>query len=141
MHVESGEHSTVDQTCHVFIQNVGLHNDERLAEALAQVSSMQWDIIIFPETKSSHDIVEPNDRFQSHVCFGIGKETRAAGVAILMHAQHKKSEKRKVVLSGKVLYLDVQFGKERVESLQQHATHSTCRLFRAGFYQFFRTLT
>ena len=47
MHVESREHSTVNHTFHVFTKNARLHNDERLAEALAEVSPMQWDIIIF----------------------------------------------------------------------------------------------
>ena len=51
-----------------------LHNDERLAEMLAEVSSMQADIIIFSETKSSHDIVELDDGVQSHACLGIGKK-------------------------------------------------------------------
>ena len=43
-----------------------------------------------------HDIVELDDGFQSHVCFCIGKITRAAGVAILMHPRHKKWAKRKI---------------------------------------------
>ena len=47
MHVEPRGHSTIDLTFHVFTENARLHNDERLAEALAEVSSMQWDIIIF----------------------------------------------------------------------------------------------
>ena len=51
-----------------------LHNDERFAEVLAKVSSMQADIIIFSETKSSHDIVELDDGVQSHACLGIGKK-------------------------------------------------------------------
>ena len=47
MHVEPRGHSTVNHTFRVFTENARLHNDERLAEALAEVSSMQWDIIIF----------------------------------------------------------------------------------------------
>ena len=75
-------------------KNGRLHNDERLAEALAEVSSMQWDIIIiFSEMRSSHDIVGLDHGFQSHVCFGIGKKTHAAGVVILMHARHRKRAK------------------------------------------------
>ena len=41
------------------------------------MSSMQWDIIIFSGTRSSHDIVEL-DGVESLVCFGIGKRSSAA---------------------------------------------------------------
>ena len=124
MHVESKGYSTVNHTFHVYTKNARLHNDERLAEMLAEVSSMQWDIIIFSETRSSHDIVELDDGVQSHVCFGIGKTTRAAGVAILMHARHKKWAKRKVVLSERVLYVDVQIGKIKIRIIAAYAPHA-----------------
>ena len=98
---------------HVYTKNARLHNDERLAEVLAEVSSMQWDVIIFSETRSSHDIIELDDGVQSHICFGIGKKNKMRqGVAILMHARHKKWAKRNVVLSERVLYVDVQNWQE-----------------------------
>ena len=102
MHVESKRDSEVNHSFHIYTKNARLHNDERLAEVLAEVSSMQWDIIIFSETRSSHDIVELDDGGQSHVCLGIRKKINAAGVAILMHARHKKWAKRNVVLSERV---------------------------------------
>ena len=80
MHVESKGHSTVSHSFHVYTKNARLHHDERLAEVLAEVSSMQWDVIIFSETRSSHDIIELDDGVQSHMCFGIGKRTSAAPV-------------------------------------------------------------
>ena len=60
-------------------------NDETLGEVVAKISSMQWDVIIFSETKSSHDIIELDDGVQSHICFSIGQKIPATGVAILMH--------------------------------------------------------
>ena len=69
-----------------------------------------------------HDIVELDDGFQSHVCFGIGKITRAAGVAILMHPRHKKWAKRKVVLSEKGTVRRCSHWQEKIESLQ-HMPH------------------
>ena len=103
VHVESKGPSTVSHNFHVYTKNGMPHNDERLAEVLAEVSSMQWDVIIFSETRSSHDIIELDDGVQSHICFGIGKKTGAAGVAILMHARHRKWAKRNAVLSERVL--------------------------------------
>ena len=47
MHVEGKGHSTESHNFHVYTKNARLHNDERLAEVLAEVSSMQWDVIIF----------------------------------------------------------------------------------------------
>ena len=85
---------------------------------------MQWDIIIFSETKSSHDIVELDDGVQSHVCFGIGRKTIAAGVAILMHVWHKKWAKRNVVLSEGAWYVDVQIGKEKLRIIAAFAPHA-----------------
>ena len=49
-------------------------NDETLGEVVAKISFMQWDVIIFSKTKSSHDIIEIDDGVQSHVCFGIGEK-------------------------------------------------------------------
>ena len=50
--------------------------------------------------------------------------TRIAGVAILMHARHKKWAKRKVVLSEKVLYVDVHIGKEKNRIIAAYAPHA-----------------
>ena len=69
MHAESTGHSTAMHRFHVYTKNSRLHNDERLAEVLAEVFSMQWDTIIFSATRSSHDIVELDAGVQSHVCF------------------------------------------------------------------------
>ena len=124
MHVESKGHSRVSHSFHVYTKNARLHNDERLAEVLAEVSSMQWDVIIFSETRSSHDIIELDDGVQSHVCFGIGRKTSAAGVAILMHSRHKKWAKRNVVLSERVLYVDVQIGKNKIRIIAAYAPHA-----------------
>ena len=122
-------------------KNVRLHTDERLAEVLAEVSSMQWDIIIFSETKSSHDIVELDDGVQSHVCFGIRRKTNAARGAILMHVRHKKWAKRCVVLWEGALYVDViRCPNWQGKSSNHRSICSTCRFFRAGLYQYFPTL-
>ena len=124
MHVEGKGHSTASHNVHVYTKNARLHNDERLAEVLAEVSSMQWDVIIFSETRSSHDIIALDDGVQSHICFGIGTKTIAAGVAILMHARHKKWAKRNVVLSERVLYVDVQIGKNKIRIIAAYAPHA-----------------
>ena len=124
MHVEGKGHSTDSHNFHVYTKNARRHNDERLAEVLAEVSSMQWDVIIFSETRSSHDIIELDDGVQSHICFGIGSKTIAAGVAILMHARHKKWAKRNVVLSERVLYVDVQIGKNKIRIIAAYAPHA-----------------
>ena len=72
----------------------------------------------------SHDIIELDDGVQSHMCFGIGKKTSAAGVAILMHVRHKKWAKRNVVLSERVLYVDVQIGKNKIRIIAAYAPHA-----------------
>ena len=124
MHVESTRHSAVNHNFHVYTKNARLHNDERLAEVLAEVSSMQWDIIIFSETRGSHDIVELDDGVHSHMCFGIGKQTSAAGVAILLHARHKKRVKQNVVLSERVLYVDVEVARKKLRIIAAYAPHA-----------------
>ena len=94
---------------------------------LAEMSSMQWDIIISSDTRSSHDIVELDDGVQSHVCFGKGRKANAANVAILMHVRHNKWAKRNVVLSARAFYVDVQIGKEKlriIAAFAPHASHS-----------------
>lgn len=124
MHVESTRHSTVNHNFHVYTKNARLHNDERLAEVLGEVSSMQWDIIIFSETRGSHDIVELDDGVHSHMCFGIGRQTSAAGVAILLHARHKKRIKQNVVLSERVLYVDVEVARKKIRIIAAYAPHA-----------------
>ena len=109
----------MNHSFHVYTKNAGLHNDERLTEVLAEVSSMQWDIRWWCSI---------------HV---LGKKN-AARVAILMHARHKKRAKRNVVLSERVLCLDIQVGKKKSNN---RSICPTCRLFRAGFCKLFRTVT
>ena len=43
-----------------------------------------------------------------------------------MHVRHKKWAKRNVVLSERVLYVDVQIGKNKIRIIAAYAPHAGC---------------
>ena len=112
------------QTLHVYTKNATLHNDDRFGKLVAEIAGVQWDIVMFSETRSSHGIIELHEGNFRHICFGSGTETFSAGVAILLHERHAKNVANAKVISDRVMYVDFTFGGKKLRSIAAYAPHA-----------------
>ena len=105
-------------------KNARLHNDDRFGELVAEIVGVQWDIVMFSETRSSHGIIELHEGNFRHICFGSGTETFSAGVAILLHERHAKNVANAKVISDRVMYVDFTVGGKKLRSIAAYAPHA-----------------
>ena len=101
-----------------------MHNDDRFGELVAEIAGVQWDIVMFSETRSSHGIIEVHKGNFRHICFGSGSETFSAGVAILLHERHAKNVANVKVISDRVMYVDFTVGGKKLRSIAAYAPHA-----------------
>ena len=112
------------QNLHVYTKNARLHNDDRFGELVVEIAGMQWDIVMFSETRSCHGIIELHEGNFRHICFGSGTETFSAGVAILLHERHAKNVVNAKVISDRVMYVDFTVGGKKLRSIAAYAPHA-----------------
>ena len=74
----------------MYTKNAKLRNDDKFGELVAETADVQWDIVMFSETKNNHGIIELHGGNFRHICFRSGTATFAAGVAILLHERHDR---------------------------------------------------
>ena len=100
-----------------------LHNDDRFGELVAEITDVQWDIVMFGETRSSHGIIELHECNFRRKCFGSGTETCSAGVAVLLHERHAKNVANAKVISDRVMYMDFTNGGRKLRAIAVSAPH------------------
>ena len=90
---------------HVFCKNARLNNPDGLAELDAEVSALQWDLILFNETRAiSQDLLfDVGHRLLSSLDDNI-----AASVGIFVHARHVSNVRKVYRISDRILRLDLE---------------------------------
>jgi len=46
------------QILHVCARNARLYNDHKFGEFVAEIADVQWDIVMFSETRNNHGIIK-----------------------------------------------------------------------------------
>ena len=88
-----------------------------------QQNSAPWvgTFFVCSETKSCHEMVELQQDTFTHVCFGIGLPATPAGVAVVLHAQHRLKITDAKIWSTKVMHIDVHVGLQRFRIVAAYA--------------------
>ena len=69
----------------VFTKNAKLSNEDRFAEILVELYGIEWDIVLFTETRMQSETLELQD---GHILFGSGCKDLPTGVAILVYGKY-----------------------------------------------------
>ena len=96
----------------------------QFGELVAEIGDVQWDIVMFSETRNNHGIIQLHGGNFRHICFGSGTETFAAGVAILLHERHEKHVAKAKIISDRVMYVDITVGGRKLRSIAAYAPHA-----------------
>lgn len=94
---------------HVLCKNSRLQNPERLADVMAELSQIQWDIVCFSETRAPSETLCFEEGHVLHLSL---HECPSAGVGILLH---KRFVQGSVVhpISDRILRVDVKWSSSK----------------------------
>ena len=101
-------------------KNARINTSERMVQALAELENVEWDVVLFSETRAAKDKVILDG---GHALFSNISDNPFAGVAILLHAKHVNKSNRIYNVSGRVLALDLVVNKRRLRSIAVYVPH------------------
>ena len=115
---------------HIFAKNAHVHSQTKFAELLLELADIEWDIILFSETRyAGGNIVLEG----GHHMFASSEPTVAAGVAILVHCKHVGNIKFSQAPSSRICFVDMMMkaGVTRfVATYTPHMGYSNHDLYR-----------
>ena len=115
---------------HIFAKNAHVHSQTKFAELLLELADIEWDIILFSETRyAGGNIVLEG----GHHMFASSEPTVAAGVAVLVHCKHVRNIKFSQAPSSRICFVDMMMkaGVTRfVATYTPHMGYSNHDLYR-----------
>ena len=84
----------------VLTKNARINSNERLVQALAELENVEWDIVLFSETRAMTGRIILDG---GHALFTSITDNAFAGVGILLHAKHVNKSDCIHNVSGRVL--------------------------------------
>ena len=106
-------------------KNARIHKDIHIAQVLAEVGDVHWDVVCFAETRAPDEdcILEGGHRL---ICSR--KEFICAGVAILLHKRWLSSVIGYKRVSDRLLFLDLAVGHRKYRIISVYFPHAGCSL-------------
>lgn len=105
----------------VFAKNARLTHTDRFAELRLELHDVEWDVVLFSETRFANG---PTNVMDPHVLFASGDRSPCAGVAILLHARHKRHVKSVQFISERLMYLDLRTCRGLMRIVAIYAPHA-----------------
>ena len=115
---------------HIFAKNAHVHSQTKFAELLLELADIEWDIILFSETRYAGGNIVLGG---GHHMFASSEPTVAAGVAILVHCKHVRNVKFSQAPSSWICFVDMMMsaGVTRfVATYTPHMGYSNHDLYR-----------
>ena len=92
-----------------------------MAELAAELYNVDWDVILFSETRSAHGRCVLDG---GHVLYTSEIATQAAGVAILLHRKHVHRVGQVTSLNERLMFLDLHYGRRCVRFISLYMPHA-----------------
>ena len=104
-----------------FSKNARIHSTDRLAELAAELYNVDWDVVLFSQTRSARErcVLEGG-----HVLYTSETVTQAAGVAILLHKKHVHRVGQVTSLNERLMFLDLHCGRRCVRFISLYMPHA-----------------
>ena len=101
-------------------KNARIHTDIFLAQLLAEVNEIQWDVVCLSETRAEDGNYTLDD---GHRLFCGRNEFKYAGVSILVHARWTGSIVRFCKVSDRVVYGDLLINDRKYRIIAVYVPH------------------
>ena len=87
---------------------------------LAELETIDWDIILFSE---AHAVTGKSTLNGGHVLYTSIDTNRHAGVGILLHSKHVKSNNKPHMISGRIMALDLTVNEIKIRAVAVYMPH------------------
>ena len=94
-------------------KNARLNGPHKLAELLVELATLDWDIILFSETRAESKTVEIEG---GHCLYLHRGEYVASGVGVLIHARLVDSIRSTHFVSDRVLRVDLELAQRKIST-------------------------
>ena len=105
----------------VISKNARINSEERLSLLLAELSGISWNIICFSETRCPRQDVTLVGGHRLICEYG---SVAASGVAILVHKALVRFIFKKILISDRVMALDVKIGSNKIRIIAVYMPHA-----------------
>ena len=89
-----------------FSKNARLHTSNRLAEMLSELSTCDWDVVLFSETRRAHGDCKLQDGYRLYL-YTTQQHAGSASVAVLLHAHHVQHVRKVSAIGNRIIHVDV----------------------------------
>ena len=106
---------------YIFCKNGRINSDVRLSTLLAELSLIEWDFVCFSETRClSQDVtLEGGHRLITSL-----SSPGASGVAILINAKYTKMISKKIIVSDRVISVDLKLKTKHLRLISVYVPHA-----------------
>ena len=105
----------------MFCKNARLNGPHKLAELLLELATLDWDIILFSETRAESQTVEMEGGHRLYLHRG---EYVASGVGVLIHARLVDSIRSTHFVSDRVLRVDLELAQRKISCCAVYLPHA-----------------
>ena len=119
------EASETSRELHVFCKNARLSSEERLVQVLSELDCIDWDFVLFSETRT--ELADRVLRGGHRLITNLG-DCNSAGVGILVHARWTRCIRKVHMVSDRVMAIDVSIAQYSVRIRAVYITHAGCGL-------------
>ena len=113
-------HSLGNDRLIAFTKNARIGSEERIAEALVELSQIEWDIILFTEARCDTGEYHLDG---NHILFSSGCRSEASGVAILVNAKHAKKKLKVSRKSFRIMGIEMKIGQTQYLIISCYLPH------------------
>ena len=104
----------------VLTKNTKLSNEDRFAEILVELHGIEWDIVLFTETRMQSETLELQD---GHILFESGCKDLPTGVAILVHRKYQASNLKAMLINDRIIALNLRMHNQRFKIRSSYLPH------------------
>ena len=106
---------------HVLCKNCRLNGLHKLAELSVEILFLEWDIILFSETRAESQIADLDG---GHRLYLHRDEYYASGVGILIHASLVNNIRSVHYISDRILRVDLHFAQRKISFIAVYVPHA-----------------
>lgn len=104
----------------VYTKNARINNNSKLVQLLAELNTIEWDVVLFSETRACCGKRELDGGHMLYTCIN---DNLFAGVGILLHAKHVRKNNKCHMVSGRIMALDFVVNKIKIRAIAVYMPH------------------
>ena len=104
-------------------KNTKLLNEDRFAEILVELYSIEWNIVLFTERHMQFETLELQD---GHALLSSICKDLSTGIVILVHRKYQASNLKATLINDRIIALNLRMHSQRFKIISAYLPHDGC---------------